>query len=325
MRPVNGPTRALPLLLAVCVLAACGSSSEQRATHASATRTSTVSSGSSGQHSAAITATLTAVFVHPQATQCMTTMTAQFVSQFFSADAARSGTSVLRACREHQRERAQLPKRYRVVTIHDLQLIGQRAYAIVRGANGYPIGVSLVRGAGGWRLDASGTASQSPGHGQQVAPQGSLYAYRIPAGFVAAGTSIGPVVTSGAAFSTGVGLPGGPAGDGIAVAQTAANSHVPDLAALRAVLPEADRVVRASSIARVIGPPIAHEVGGRPALSWNVVGIRSIPAPTDGKATFVFSSATNVVVVNCRWPHAGPQRAALRAGCDAVLATLAVG
>jgi hypothetical protein len=39
----------------------------------------------------------------------------------------------------------------------------------------------------------------------------------------------------------------------------------------------------------------------------------------------VFSSALNVVVVNCRWPHAGSARAALRKGCDAVLATLAVG
>ncbi|MGZ6605694.1 MAG: hypothetical protein ACXVFI_01325 [Solirubrobacteraceae bacterium] len=48
-------------------------------------------------------------------------------------------------------------------------------------------------------------------------------------------------------------------------------------------------------------------------------------APTDGQATFVFSSATNVVVVNCRWPHVGPRQAALRAGCNQVLATLAVG
>jgi hypothetical protein len=32
-----------------------------------------------------------------------------------------------------------------------------------------------------------------------------------------------------------------------------------------------------------------------------------------------------VVVVNCRGPHTGSARAALRKGCDAVLATLAVG
>ncbi|MGZ4183955.1 MAG: hypothetical protein ACXVUE_01320 [Solirubrobacteraceae bacterium] len=55
------------------------------------------------------------------------------------------------------------------------------------------------------------------------------------------------------------------------------------------------------------------------------MGIRSVTAPTDGQATFVFSSATNVVVVNCRWPHVGPRQAALRAGCNQVLATLAVG
>jgi hypothetical protein len=327
MRRMNGRTRSLlrpgsmALLLVVCVVAGCGASSERSS---NAARTST-SSSEPLQRNAAIIATLNAVFVHPTASQCSTSMTAQFVSQFFSADAARSGTSVLRTCRDHQRERAQLPRRYRVVTVHDLEVDGHRARAIVRGANGYPIGVSLVRGAGGWRLDASGAASQAPGHGQQVAPQGSLYAYRIPPGFVNAGTRIGPVVTSGAAFSTGVAIPGGPPGDGVAVAQTAAKSHIPDLAALRALLPKADRAVRSSSVARVIGPPIAHEVGGRPALSWNVTGIRSVTAPTDGQATFVFSSATNVVVVNCRWPHAGPQRAALRAGCNKVLATLAVG
>jgi hypothetical protein len=310
---MTGGPRALSLLLVVCVVAGCGASSGRPATHANATRTTT------------ITSTLTAVFVHPQASQCSSSMTAQFVSQFFSADAARSGTSVLRACRVHQRERAQLPQRYRVVTVHDLEVSGDQARATVRGANGYPIAVSLVRAAAGWRLDASGTASQAPGHGPQVAPQGSLYAYRIPPGFVAAGTRVGPVVTSGAAFSTGVAIPGGPSGDGVAVAQTAANSHVPDLAALSAVLPKTDRSVRAASIARVIGRPIAHEVGGRPALTWNVAGIRSVASPTDGQATFVFASATNVVVVNCRWPHAGPQRAALRAGCNKVLATLAVG
>jgi hypothetical protein len=195
----------------------------------------------------------------------------------------------------------------------------------LRGANRYPIAVSLVEGGGGWRLDASGAVTQAPGRGQQVAPQGSLYAYRIPPGFVEAGTRVGPVVTTGAAYSTGVAIPGGPAGDGVAVAQTAGKSHIPDLAALRTLLPKADRAVRGSAIARVIGPPIAHEVGGRPAVSWDVAGIRSLTPPTDGQATFVFSSAMNVVIVNCRWPHAGPQRAALRAGCASVLDTLAVG
>jgi hypothetical protein len=185
--------------------------------------------------------------------------------------------------------------------------------------------VSLVEGPGGWRLDGSGTSIQAPGHGQQVAPQGSLYAYRIPPGFVAAGTRVGPVTTTGAAFSTGVRLPGSRPGDGIAIAQTAANSHVSDLAALRSVLPQIDREVRAAPIARVVGPGVAREIGGRPALTWSLAGVKTATAPTDGEATFVFSSASNVVVVNCRWPHSGGDRAALRHGCDAVLATLAVG
>ena len=136
---------------------------------------------------------------------------------------------------------------------------------------------------------------------------------------------VGPVTTTGAAFSTGVRLPGSRPGDGIAIAQTAANSHIADLAALRSVLPRIDREVRGAPIARVIGPGVAHEVGGRPAVTWTLAGVNAATAPTDGEATFVFSSASNVVVVNCRWPHAGSGRAALRKGCDAVLATLAVG
>ncbi len=306
------------MLLVVCVIAGCGASPERHPTRTNAVRPPAADAP-------AITATLTAVFVHPEASQCATAMTAQYVSQFFSADAARSGTSVVRECRDHQRERAQLAKRYRLVTVHNLQVSGHRARAIVRGANGYPIGVSLVEGPGGWRLDGSGTSIQAPGHGQQVAPQGSLYAYRIPPGFVAAGTRVGPVTTTGAAFSTGVRLPGSRPGDGIAIAQTAANSHIADLAALRSVLPRIDREVRGAPIARVIGPGVAHEVGGRPAVTWTLAAVNAATAPTDGEATFVFSSASNVVVVNCRWPHAGSGRAALRKGCDAVLATLAVG
>jgi hypothetical protein len=306
------------MLLLACLVAGCGARSQM---------------GPVGRHAAragsadatAVTATLTAVFVHPEASQCSTAMTAQYVSQFFSADAARSGTSVGQECRDHQRERAQLAQRYRQVSVHDLLVSGHRARAIVRGANGYPIGVSLVDGPGGWRLDGSGVPIQAPGHGQQVAPQGSLYAYRIPPGFVAAGTAVGPVTTTGAAFSTGVRLPGSPPGDGIAIAQSAANSHVADLAALRKALPRIDGEVRGAPIARAIGPGVAYQVGGRPAVTWALAGIKTAVAPTDGQATFVFSSASNVVVVNCRWPHAGSGRAALRKGCDAVLATLAVG
>jgi hypothetical protein len=136
---------------------------------------------------------------------------------------------------------------------------------------------------------------------------------------------VGPVTTTGAAFSTGVRLPESRPGDGIAIAQTAANSHIADLGALRSVLPRIDREVRGAPVARVVGPGVAHKVGGRPAVTWTLAGVNAATAPTDGEATFVFSSALNVVVVNCRWPHTGSGRAALRKGCDAVLATLAVG
>jgi hypothetical protein len=300
-------------VLMLCLVAGCGASSGRRAAPTGAA------------DATAVTATVTAVFVHPEASQCSTAMTAQYVAQFFSADAARSGVSVARECRLHQRERAQLAQRYRLVSVHDLLVSGRQARATVRGANGYPTAVSLVKGPSGWLLDGSGTVVQASGHGPQIAPQGSLYAYRIPPGFVAAGTAVGPVTTTGAAYSTGVRLPGSRPGDGIAVAQSAANSHFADPAALRRVLPRIDREVRAAPIARVVGPGVAHEVGGRPAVTWSLVGIKAAAAPTDGEATFVFSSALNVVVLNCRWPHTGGDRAALRKGCDSVLATLAVG
>jgi hypothetical protein len=300
-------------VLMVCLVAGCGASSRPHAGRTPPT------------DATAVTATLTAVFVHPEAGQCSTAMTAQYVSQFFSADAGRSGVSVARECRLHQRERAQLAQRYRLVSVHDLLVSGHRARATVRGANGYPTAVSLVKGPSGWLLDGSGTVVQASGHGQQIAPQGAVYAYRIPPGFVAAGTAVGPVTTTGAAYSTGVRLPGSRPGDGIAIAQTAANSRVSNLAALRRVLPRIDREVRAAPIARVIGPGVAREVGGRPAVIWTLTGVKVATAPTDGEAAFVFSSASNVVVVNCRWPHAGGDRAALRKGCDSVLATLAVG
>ena len=134
-RVLRGVKRVM--LLMVCVIAGCGASSERHSMRAHGARTHAADA-------TAINATLTAVFAHPDASQCSTAMTAQYVSQFFSADAARSGTSVVRECRDHQRERAQLAKRYRLVTVHDLQVSGHRAHAIVRGANGYPIGVSLV-------------------------------------------------------------------------------------------------------------------------------------------------------------------------------------
>ena len=70
----------------------------------------THAAGTGPADATAIAAMLTAVFVHPEASQCSAAMTAQYVSQFFSADAARSGTSVGRECRDHQRQRAQLAR-----------------------------------------------------------------------------------------------------------------------------------------------------------------------------------------------------------------------
>jgi hypothetical protein len=100
-RVLRGVKRVM--LLMVCVVAGCGASSEQGSFRTHGARTSRTDAAS-------ITATLTAVFVHPEASQCSTAMTAQYVSQFFSADAARSGTSVVRECRDHQRERAPGPR-----------------------------------------------------------------------------------------------------------------------------------------------------------------------------------------------------------------------
>jgi hypothetical protein len=266
-----------------------------------------------------------AAFGHPDAAQCTRAMTPQYVSQAFSADAARSEVSPMAECRAHQRLRAKLPEAERRVTVEHIVMTEGGVHATVRGANGYPIGVALSRRSGTWLLDGFGVAAVAGGKGREVAPVGSLYAYRIPPGFVAGETEIGPVHTTGAAFSTAVILPGGRSHEGIAVAQTAFGFGVHDRLALRAAARRLDRAVRASSFARVIGPPVARKVGARLAVSWDLDGVRLEPGKPDGQTVFVFSSAQNVVVVNCRWPHAGPQRSVLRNGCKALLATLAVG
>jgi hypothetical protein len=148
-------------------------------------------------------------------------MTPRYISQAFSADAARSGTSARAECPEHQRMRAQLPLAERRVTVEDIVVSGRGVQAIVRGSNGYPLGVTLSRHAGTWRLDGFGGAAAASGEGVEVSPPGSLYAYRIPPGFVSGETAIGAVQTTGAAFSTAVILPGGRSAEGVAVAQTA--------------------------------------------------------------------------------------------------------
>ena len=265
-----------------------------------------------------------AVFEHPTAGQCSTAMSATYVARFFADDPTRSGTSPIRACRVHQTERARMAASMRAVTVHDISVAGGRAHATVRGANGYPIGVTLIAHGPDWRLDVPGAPRQALGQGTQISPSGSIYAYRIPPGFAAGGTRVGPVTTSGDAFSTGVGLPGGRPGEGIAVAQTAYRAGIQSDAALRAAVAQLDREVRAAAPARRIGSPMVARVGGRPAVSWDLAGTRSPPA-LDGRTTFVFSSAANVVVVNCRWPQSAIRREQLRRGCDALLSTLAVG
>jgi hypothetical protein len=252
-------------------------------------------------------------------------MTPRYVSQAFSADAARSGVSPMAECRAHQRLRAHIPEAERRVTVQDIVLTGGGAHATVRGANGYPIGVALSRRGGTWRLDEFGVAAVAPGQGREVAPADSLYAYRVPPGFISGGTAIGAVETTGAAFSTSVILPGGRSRDGIAIAQSAFGFGVHDPAALRAAIPRLDRALRGSSIARELGPPVAGEIGGRLAVSWDLSEVGSAPPHTDGRTVFVFSSANNVVIVNCRWPDSGSDRSVLRDGCKAVLATLSVG
>jgi hypothetical protein len=317
-----------------CVFAACGSRGDPVAHSAATTphKPRFVTSAASrppvradAHTSAVVTRLLIAVFVHPQSAQCTTAMTPRYVSQAFDADAARSGISVMAECRVHQRSRAELPLSERRVTVPDIVLTGGEAHATVRGANGYPIGVTLSPHGATWRLDGFGVAAVASGQGLEVAPSGSLYAYRVPPGFVTGGTSIGAVQTTGAAFSTSVVLPGGPQRVGVAVGQTALGFGVHDTAALRVATLRLDRVVRGSPVARVFGPPVAGKIGRRLSLSWDLRGAEPDPAHTDGRTVLVFSSAKNVVIVNCRWPHTGPDRLVLRTGCEAVLATLAVG
>jgi hypothetical protein len=268
---------------------------------------------------------LTAVFVHPKSAQCTAAMTPRYVSQAFAADAARSATTPMAACREHQQSRAELPEAERRVAVQDIAATGGDVHATVRGANGYPIGVTLARHGEAWRLDGYGVAGVAPGQGAEVAPADSLYAYRVPHGFVSGGTQVGPVETTGAAFSTAVVLPGDQSDDGIAVAQSALRAGIHNQAALRTAIRRLDRAIREIPIARVIGPPVAGKIGPRLAVSWNLGGVQSDPPHTDGRTVFVFSSAANFVIVNCRWPHAGADRPVLENGCRDVLATLSVG
>ena len=335
------------VIAATCALGSCGSqtSSGSNTPQHTSTRTTSSLAASASVHSArlrvgarpkpmvhadprtaaVITRLLTAVFVHPDPAQCTTTMTRRYVSQAFGADAARSGTSVITACREHQRLRARLPASERNVTVPDITMAGGEAHATVRGANGYRVAVTVAREGASWRLTGFSTAVSAPGQGAEIAPAGSLYAYRIPTGFIRGAVALGPVNAAGAAFSTAVAFAGDPSGGGIVVAQSAFRSGVHDPAALNATVPRLDHALRSSSVAAAVDPPSVGTIGGRQAVSWLLHGVRAEAAHPDGRITFVFSSAANAVVVTCRWPRTGPDRAALRDGCNAVLRTLSVG
>lgn len=193
---------------------------------------------------AVITRLLTSVFAHPESAQCASPMTPRYVSEAFGADAARSGVSPMAECREHQRLRAELPDAERRVTVQEIVMAGGGVHATVRGASGYPIGVTLSRRRATWRLDGFGVTAVPRGEGSEVAPAGSLYAYRIPPGFISGGTAIGAVQATGAAFSTSVILPDRRSAEGVAIAQGAFAFRIHDRAALRSAIPRLDRAVR---------------------------------------------------------------------------------
>ena len=69
-RVLRGVKRVM--LLVVCVLAGCGASSERHATRTNAVRPPLADAP-------AITTTLTAVFVHPEASQCSTATAVQLM------------------------------------------------------------------------------------------------------------------------------------------------------------------------------------------------------------------------------------------------------
>jgi hypothetical protein len=275
---------------------------------------------------AAVASVLRAVFEHPSASQCATAMTAHYLQQAFATDAANSGTTVQKACAEHQRARAALAASVRSVAIEGLTASGLNAQATLRGRSGYVERVLLVASGGTWRLDGIGPAVTPPGSGSLVAPSGSLYAYRIPSGLTASRVQIGSVPITGSAYSTGVAPANGRPGEGIVVLQTVLGPRVRDVAALKAQLPGVDAGIRGSIPARALTKPTVSEIGGRPAASWYITGDRSLPAYRDGEITLVFSSGGSVVVlVNCRWPRSGSNEQPVRQGCAAVLATLRVG
>ena len=319
------PLFALIASAAVLVAAGCGDSGSRGGATAAGDRTSATRDAAS---SAAIGAALDAVFERPTAAQCRTAMTRAYVKQTFGAFTSgerKVAGSARRVCAIHQRQRAAMDAELRAVTIHDLAVQGDTATAALRGANGYPIAVRLTRAGARWLLDGEPTPGHESGRGHQVAPDGSLYAYRVPPGFVVARASVGPVDVTGSAYATAVGSPAARREhEGVAVAQsTSASFFVHDAADLRAQMPAFERHLR-EGLRTLTGQSVAgfatSEISGRPALSWTVADERVLR-----RTTFVFTSAPPVVVaVNCVWARSTRERRIVEQGCDALLRSLQV-
>jgi hypothetical protein len=291
------------------------------------TAAASTGSSSSVPQAASVTAVLQAVFAHPTPSQCATAMTPAYLAVTFgdlTHGERKVASTARKVCAIHQRQRSAMEPALREVTVHDLTIEGASATATLRGTNDYPIEVALTRVGGVWRLDAPGKASTGPGSGEEVAPQGSLYAYRIPSGFRPGHVAIGPVEVTGSAFSTAITSPKASGrGDGVAVAQSTSQLSVHDAAELRAQLPpftrELRRVLQDAGVT-LTSAPAATRVGDRPALrlTWVIEG-------TTRQTTIVFSTAVPLVVaVNCIWHGSPPEIAEIRRGCDAVLGSLRV-
>jgi hypothetical protein len=315
---------AMPLLAllaaAVIACAGCGSSS---ATHA---RSSTAITAGASPDTGAVTAVLQAVFAHPTPAQCTTAMSVDYVKQTFGSlthGERKVASTALRVCQIHQRQRAAMAASLREVAVQGLAVQGDSATAALRGSNGYPTAVRLTRRGSDWVLDGPGRPHEL-GPGQQVAPQGSLYAYRIPSGFRPARAGVGPVDVTGSAYSTAVRSPRAQgAGEGVAVAQTATSRPYRSAAQLRAALPEYTprlRVAAERAGESFLSPPAVVQTAGRPALRWVTA-----TAHVAHEATLVLSSAPPVVVlVSCTWARTPAHEREIRRGCDALLASLQV-
>jgi hypothetical protein len=311
-------------LLAGPACAGCGGAAASKPSTQGPTRSATTAAAS--PEAPAVTAALQAVFAHPTPAQCTTAMSVDYVRQTFGSlthGERKVASTALRVCQIHQRQRAAMAASLREVAVQDLAVQGDSATAALRGSNGYPLAVRLTRRGSGWVLDAPGRPHEL-GSGRQVAPDGSLYAYRIPPGFHAARAGIGPVDVTGAAYSTAVASPkASQRGEGVGVAQTATTRPYRDAAQLRGAIPGFTprlRVAAQRAGQALLAPPTVVQVAGRPALRWLTVGAR-----LTHEATLVLSSAPPVVVlVSCTWARTAADEQVVTRGCNALLASLQV-